>query len=535
MKDYRIFNDISIKWRVTINHGDVDLASSNLRLEITDRMGGQQDLIFEVKEGAVISKFYGKDQKALGEHMLTLWVYNQDIGQAVLDHVKALNLVQTSADIDTGGTDECDNLETMQLLELEDDIQLGTNGDSAYKSWLNTGHTGTEADFVEWMRKDSLQAANQAWQALDQINETEERINDEEQARVQAEGNREFAEQIRKNAESVRISNEASREQIFNIQINAIADSIDGANLAATQANTAAQLAMQAATYFGDPNKYALKTEIPTKLSQLQNDANLVTQEWVRSQRYVTDATLEPYALRTQIPDISGKADKATTLAGYGITNAYTKQETEQLISEASSTGGSVTSVNGQTGAVSITPENIGAAKTGDLAGKQDSISDLETIRTGAAKGATAVQPGAISDMETKTHASQTYQAKGNYATQDQLNGKANKDEIPDVSGLASQTEVSQLSLLLGDLSNLQTTAKSNIVNAVNEVKGNIAELMVSGGGGGSILGMVNVAEDGFYLIDSEYNIGAMVTAEKTIGFGGEATYTKVSNTQYEY
>ena len=48
---------------------------------------------------------------------------------------------------------------------------------------------------------------------------------------------------------------------------------------------------------------------------------------------------------------------------------------------------------------------------------KQDTISDLETIRSGAALGNTAVQPAAISDMETKTNAANTYQVKGNYIT----------------------------------------------------------------------------------------------------------------------
>jgi len=36
----------------------------------------------------------------------------------------------------------------------------------------------------------------------------------------------------------------------------------------------------------------------------------------------------------TEHQDISGKADKATTLAGYGITNAYTKNETNRLLNE---------------------------------------------------------------------------------------------------------------------------------------------------------------------------------------------------------
>lgn len=48
--------------------------------------------------------------------------------------------------------------------------------------------------------------------------------------------------------------------------------------------------------------------------------------------------------------------------------------------------------------------------------GKQDAISDLATIRSGAAAGATAVQPSAIADMETQTHASATYATKAELA-----------------------------------------------------------------------------------------------------------------------
>lgn len=51
-------------------------------------------------------------------------------------------------------------------------------------------------------------------------------------------------------------------------------------------------------------------------------------------------------------------------------------------------------------------------AEVAKIASKQDTISDLATIRSGAAAGATAVQPAAISDMETKTHAAATYVAK---------------------------------------------------------------------------------------------------------------------------
>lgn len=62
------------------------------------------------------------------------------------------------------------------------------------------------------------------------------------------------------------------------------------------------------------------------------------------------------------------------------------------------------------------------------LAGKQDVIEDLDNIRSGASAGSTAVQPAAIDDMETKTHAAQTYQPKGSYLTEHQsLAGKQDK------------------------------------------------------------------------------------------------------------
>lgn len=60
--------------------------------------------------------------------------------------------------------------------------------------------------------------------------------------------------------------------------------------------------------------------QIPTKTSQLQNDSGFLTEH----------------------QDISGKADKATTLAGYGITNAYTKAEIDGRLSGAMKYKGTV-------------------------------------------------------------------------------------------------------------------------------------------------------------------------------------------------
>lgn len=63
---------------------------------------------------------------------------------------------------------------------------------------------------------------------------------------------------------------------------------------------------------------YALKTDIPTKTSELTNDSRFLTN--IPSE-YVTETELNN--------ELQDKADKATTLSGYGISDAYTKTETD--------------------------------------------------------------------------------------------------------------------------------------------------------------------------------------------------------------
>ena len=61
-----------------------------------------------------------------------------------------------------------------------------------------------------------------------------------------------------------------------------------------------------------DSNR-AVDVTVPTKVSELTNDKGYLTEH----------------------QDISGKADKATTLSGYGITDAYTKAQTNSAIATA--------------------------------------------------------------------------------------------------------------------------------------------------------------------------------------------------------
>lgn len=88
----------------------------------------------------------------------------------------------------------------------------------------------------------------------------------------------------------------------------------------------------------------------------------------------------------------------------------------------------------------SITQEKI---EPSVLAGKQDTISDLATIRTNAEKGATALQ---------------SYTETDPIYTADKPN-LALKSEIPDISGLATKTEVASKQDTISDLETIRTNA----------------------------------------------------------------------------
>lgn len=155
--------------------------------------------------------------------------------------------------------------------------------------------------------------------------------------------------------------------------------------------------------------------------------------------------------------DISGKADKSnmtpgtyrsvtvnsqgivtagsnpTTLAGYGITDAKIQNGTITL------------------GNNTITPIT-------DISGKQDVIQDLSTIRQGAAKGATALQPGDAYDSATQS---------GNTITFTKNGGSAFSFTLPADAGSQTITVDGQ-----------QVTIQQAITNLVTEINNLKAQIL---------------------------------------------------------
>lgn len=141
---------------------------------------------------------------------------------------------------------------------------------------------------------------------------------------------------------------------------------------------------------------------VPTKVSDLTNDSGFISGvAW---------------------GDITGTLSSQTDLSSALNSKQDTISDLETIRSGAAA------------GATAVQPTTLQT----ELATKQDVISDLSDIRTGASKGATAVQPAAIDDMATKTWVSQK-----DYATNTALtNGLATKqDVISDLSDIRSGAE----------------------------------------------------------------------------------------------
>ena len=144
-------------------------------------------------------------------------------------------------------------------------------------------------------------------------------------------------------------------------------------------------------------------------------DAGYATQQWVNQQGFLTSSAISDMATKTWV----GQQGFLTSSA---IADMATKTWVNQqnfLTSETYT--GTVTSV-GLSMPTGFSVSNSPVTSSGTLSvgiatgyfiptttqrttwnGKQDAISDLATIRSGAAAGATAVQPSAISDMATQT------------------------------------------------------------------------------------------------------------------------------------
>ena len=144
----------------------------------------------------------------------------------------------------------------------------------------------------------------------------------------------------------------------------------------------------------------------------------------------------------TEHQDISGKADKATTLAGYGIENAYTKTEINEMVEGISGEGGSIkTQIDTALADYTTTAdlESNYAQKADTLAGYGigDAYTKTETDNLLEAKAdsadlATVATTGSFNDLNNKPTTVAEYGITDTYTKTEAntlLNDKADKSD----------------------------------------------------------------------------------------------------------
>ena len=187
-----------------------------------------------------------------------------------------------------------------------------------------------------------------------------------------------------------------------------------------------------------DTSNFATKQELATKQDTI-SDLSTIRSNAEKGASAVQPSSLAKVATSGSYNDLSNKptipsAVTESTVSGWGftkntgtVTGVKVNGSTKSPSSGTVDIGNVVTSVkiNGLSKSPSSGVVDLGTVIT-DISGKQDKITDLETIRSGAAKGATAIQ-------EVKTINGESIVGSGNIELNVDTSTFFTKDEFADV------------------------------------------------------------------------------------------------------
>lgn len=223
MKKIRLGNDIKFNWSLLNSEGELyNIEGADLRITYTTFRGVTEVTDFSVSGNVVSWVFRGKDQKVLGDYIITLQKNAGEDGMITIDKCSAFRLVARSCD--AGGETACSHLkvETVELQSEVDGVivdpvipEIGENGnwfvngkDTGKPSKGEDGKAFTYADFtpeqIEELQKPATDAA-------DSLLRLEKAIESAEQSRILAENNRNESELLREQSELVREQAETER------------------------------------------------------------------------------------------------------------------------------------------------------------------------------------------------------------------------------------------------------------------------------------------------------------------------------------
>ena len=151
MKKVRIGKDFRVLWKVTINGEPVtEMYRSLLSLIMVDPRFNMKELDFYIYDGKVCATITNTMQKYLGTHKLSLWYKGEDGVKSAIDEIEAYSLVKYSTEENWGFEGDIDT--DIDIEMSEGNLLVTAKGESAYEIWLKNGYSGTEEDFLNWMK-----------------------------------------------------------------------------------------------------------------------------------------------------------------------------------------------------------------------------------------------------------------------------------------------------------------------------------------------------------------------------------------------
>lgn len=186
--------------------------------------------------------YYNTNIRATGKSFKIMKTYTS-VAEMISDYDTGDVEVGEFVWINTGNVEDPDDsklyLKTETEWQLVGDLSgnRGIQGESAYEIAVLNGFVGTEAEWLDYLRQPSLDAADQALQAKAQVEATETAVKEAEAARVIAENtrasnesDREAAENLRQSSENIRIANDNDRSASENIRVKNEQDRISAEN-----------------------------------------------------------------------------------------------------------------------------------------------------------------------------------------------------------------------------------------------------------------------------------------------------------------
>ena len=272
----RIGNDLQIEWRVERLGQPENFTGKAIALYLQNRYERIQIVDYLI-DGNVLKFIYpGKIQKHTGEYGLLLTENSGTDGMYTVSLAGAFCLSFDCC---------CD----CNKIELRSDISLPANGYSAYEIAVLHGFTGSEEDWLAYIRQPSEDAAEAAMNAAAKAETATEEMqelydlsltaeNERQKAelgRISAEAARQGAEQGRDASEQTRQSAEAERKKAESLR----AESEKERSAAETERNASEKLRQQnTATAIGNANSATQAAETATEEMQELYDLSLTAE-----------------------------------------------------------------------------------------------------------------------------------------------------------------------------------------------------------------------------------------------------------------